>query len=226
MATEARTPLHDRRHVRLSKRSGVHRFVGEHPNPIWAPCFRSQDVPNRPHMSYSDMRTLAIDELVYSLRGSGQLVPATTTTLGPRDLFTIAGQIQTTPLHWIEHVQVSPDILAGLLALADGLTLAAKKERTASLRPRFRRIAEEWKDDTMGSSMPDRIAMHDAYQQIIAMGEAALPLILEDLRTELNHWFFALSAITSADPVPEADRGKMRKMRDAWLKWGEAEGHL
>lgn len=44
--------------------------------------------------------------------------------------------------------------------------------------------------------------MHPAYQQIIGMGEKALPLILRDLRDRpTGHWFWALNAITGEEPT-------------------------
>lgn len=63
------------------------------------------------------------------------------------------------------------------------------------------------------------ISMHPAYQKIIGMGELALPLIMRELRTRPNHWFWALKAITGEDPVPPQYRGQVRKMAAAWLDW-------
>lgn len=62
--------------------------------------------------------------------------------------------------------------------------------------------------------------MHPAYQQIIGMGPDALPLILRDLADEPAPWFWALRAITGEDPVPEAERGDVDRMVEAWLSWG------
>jgi hypothetical protein len=65
---------------------------------------------------------------------------------------------------------------------------------------------------------------HPAYQEIIALGPPAIPLLLAELRMEARYWFAALSAITGQDPVPAEDRGSVRKMTDAWLRWGKAHG--
>jgi hypothetical protein len=32
-------------------------------------------------------------------------------------------------------------------------------------------------------------------------------------------------ALTGADPMDPADRGKVRKIADAWLRWGRANGY-
>jgi len=67
--------------------------------------------------------------------------------------------------------------------------------------------------------------MHPAYQQIIGLGPPALPLILAELDRELDHWFWALKAISGEDPVPIESRGNMREMANAWLKWGREKGY-
>jgi hypothetical protein len=68
--------------------------------------------------------------------------------------------------------------------------------------------------------------MDPAYQQIIGMGPAVLPLLLDELAREPDHWFWALWAITGSDPVPSESRGKVGEMAQAWLKWGQEHGYL
>jgi hypothetical protein len=84
----------------------------------------------------------------------------------------------------------------------------------------FRRLAAQWKSATEFQSSTTRIAMHPAYQRIIGMGPAALPLILRDLEATQAPWFWALRAITGADPVPPEDRGYIDRMARAWVRWG------
>jgi hypothetical protein len=67
------------------------------------------------------------------------------------------------------------------------------------------------------------IATHPAYQRIIGMGPEALPHIFRRLESGPDHWFWALRAITGVDPVPPEDRGRMVKMREAWLNWAKAQ---
>jgi hypothetical protein len=69
------------------------------------------------------------------------------------------------------------------------------------------------------------MAMLQHYQEIIGMGPEAVPLILEEFRRQPAHWFWALQAITLADPVPEEVRGNMNKMAAAWVKWGIDNGY-
>jgi hypothetical protein len=96
----------------------------------------------------------------------------------------------------------------------------------AANRGRFEDLARRWKEATRYSSSATEMATNPAYQQIIGMGPAAIPLILEELRKSPDHWFWALTAITGADPVPAADRGNVSRMAAAWLEWAGAHGYV
>jgi transcriptional regulator with XRE-family HTH domain len=89
----------------------------------------------------------------------------------------------------------------------------------------FHRLADSWREQTSHLSSVSAIAMHPAYQQIIGMGRAALPLILRELEREPNHWFWALNAITKFNPVKQEQRGNLKEMSKAWLEWGKAQGY-
>ena len=91
---------------------------------------------------------------------------------------------------------------------------------------RFHRLAAAWKLRQGYSSSVAQMAMHPAYQAIIGMGNAAVPLILSELSRQVDHWFWALKAITEEDPVPQADRGNLQKMSEAWLAWGRKHGYI
>jgi hypothetical protein len=87
----------------------------------------------------------------------------------------------------------------------------------------FHQLVKQWHRERGVTSSPVQMAMCPAYQQIIAMGESVIPLILCELESEANdpdHWFWALRALTGADPVPVDDRGDTKKMASAWLDWG------
>lgn len=89
---------------------------------------------------------------------------------------------------------------------------------------RFHRLAAEWKAQAGYLSDSRRMVMLRPYQAIIGMGLPVVPLILEDLRAEPHHWYWALEAITGEDPVPVNVDGDMRIIREAWLDWGRREG--
>ncbi len=94
----------------------------------------------------------------------------------------------------------------------------------AVLRDRFQRLAAEWKERSHYLSNTAQMAMLEPYQRIIGMGPPVVPLILEELRREPDHWFWALAAITEEDPVPPESAGKVRLMAQAWIEWGERQG--
>jgi hypothetical protein len=89
---------------------------------------------------------------------------------------------------------------------------------------RFADLVDTWRRETAVISSTTELAMHPAYQQIIGMGPAALPLILRELKDRPAHWFWALKAITGADPVAPEDRGRVPQMTRAWLGWGKERG--
>ena len=84
---------------------------------------------------------------------------------------------------------------------------------------RFYSLKEEWEKDTAMLSSITEISIHPAYQQIIGMGESALPYIIREMGQRPNHWFWALKAITGEDPVPSSKRGIVSEMTNTWILW-------
>lgn len=95
-----------------------------------------------------------------------------------------------------------------------------------SFRDRFRELAERWSRETRDTSSLTRMVLHPAYQQIIGLGQAAVPLLLEELRDRPDHWFWALASITGENPVRDSDAGDSEAMATAWLEWGREHGHI
>lgn len=108
--------------------------------------------------------------------------------------------------------------------MADKSTLMTA-DKPAVAKARFRELVRQWKEATAYLSSITDMSMHPAYQQIIGMGEAAVPLLFEELRREPDHWFWALKSITGEDPVAPDDRGKLDRMTHAWLEWAQAHGY-
>lgn len=91
---------------------------------------------------------------------------------------------------------------------------------------RFRILAERWHEETQFASSISAVFLHPAYQEIIGLGPAALPLILDDLAKTRADWFWALRAISGENPVPPEERGQIGTMTERWLDWGHRRGHL
>ena len=115
--------------------------------------------------------------------------------------------------------QPTQQFTKGSLFLGEGVT----KSRSESPEKKFRRLQDEWLADIQYSSSGTEIVSHPAYQSIIGMDSAALPLIIRELREQLGHWFWALFKITGENPVPSEDLGNLEKMREAWLQWADEQ---
>ena len=89
----------------------------------------------------------------------------------------------------------------------------------------FERLADEWERDRPRGADIEQMTKHAAYQSIIAMGEPAVPWLLQRLAEKPDHWFVALNAITGARPVPPESRGRIKAMTHAWLNWGRQQGY-
>ena len=98
--------------------------------------------------------------------------------------------------------------------------------RLAGQRERFERLRDQWKEQSRYLSNTAQMALLTPYQRIIGMGTAAVPLILEELRREPDHWFWALEAITEENPVSSQDAGRVPAMVTAWLRWGIERGFI
>ncbi len=78
-----------------------------------------------------------------------------------------------------------------------------------------------WEEETIFSSSISEITNNTAYRTIIGLGQKVLPFIIDDLKKNDNHWFYALEALTGQNPIKENHKGIIPLMRDDWLKWAE-----
>jgi hypothetical protein len=85
---------------------------------------------------------------------------------------------------------------------------------------RFRVLAQRWKEESQSMSNTTQMAMLRSYQGIVGIGPSVVPMILEEMAREPNHWFWALEAITQENPVPAEVAGRVESMAQAWLAWG------
>jgi hypothetical protein len=98
-------------------------------------------------------------------------------------------------------------------------------EPTETIRERFERLAAVWHAETAYVSSSSDLVAHPAFQEIVGLGPAVIPLLLRELEKRTGHWHRALWRITGADPVPPADRGNIDKAAEAWLRWGKEQGY-
>jgi hypothetical protein len=93
---------------------------------------------------------------------------------------------------------------------------------------RFQQLADQWREETFFSSSITENLSHPAYLTIMAMGEKALPLILQELEERGGQWTTALRYIVNLEDYPDkpSDEGKPRELKEAWLAWGRRNDFL
>ncbi len=88
---------------------------------------------------------------------------------------------------------------------------------------KFRALAVDWLDSQTGKSRVD--FSHPSHQQIIGMGQIAIPFILKEIANQTGHWFHAIRSIVGTTPVPADARGDLNAATTAWLTWGAENGY-
>ncbi len=92
------------------------------------------------------------------------------------------------------------------------------------LETTFKQSVEQWRSETAAMSSVTARAMHPSYQRIIGLGPAAIPMILRELRSRPDHWFWALNAITGEQPIAEG--ATFSDAVATWLAWGGERGFV
>ncbi len=93
-----------------------------------------------------------------------------------------------------------------------------------ALAATFHRLAKVWEEETGMHSFVQKRVLHPAYQRIIGLGLAVVPLILLQLAEQPDHWFWALEAIIGEDIA--ANNTNLAEVCEAWLQWGRERGYL
>jgi hypothetical protein len=99
------------------------------------------------------------------------------------------------------------------------------QESTETMEEKFRRLAAVWQTETAYVSATSELVAHPAFQEIVGMGPAVIPLLLRELQNRSGHWHRALRRITGIDPVPPADQGNIERAAEAWQRWGKEQGY-
>lgn len=89
---------------------------------------------------------------------------------------------------------------------------------------KFDLLTQRWLQDISGISDVDEIIENQNYQEMIAMGWVAVPLILQQLEVAPKQWFFALETITGETLGEDDLAGDVSALSAAWLNWGKARG--
>jgi hypothetical protein len=105
--------------------------------------------------------------------------------------------------------------------------IALTPEQRQSVERQFRSLATRWAELTLYRSNVGALRHHPVYQELIGLGEPAVPLILRELeRRPSVSWFGMLADITGESPAPPELAGHVGAMAEAWLDWGCRQGYV
>lgn len=145
-------------------------------------------------------------------------VVATATQQAVRDL---VAEFENESANLMAELRESKD---RLLAHLDKLT------RADWTTTRFRELADRWRDETGMLSSVTKILKHPAYLEILRMAKAdkaaMLPLVLRELQDTKGLWFDLLRTVAPETPVTDDIRSDPKRVREAWLRWGQQNNYL
>ena len=108
-----------------------------------------------------------------------------------------------------------------------------KTSKTAELETTFNKLADKLERQAEYFSFTGQMANHLAHQEIVEMGEEAIPLILRRIEQQGGLWYRALESIAGI-PSPagitilEVEGGYTvdeKEVNAAWLQWGREQGY-
>lgn len=91
---------------------------------------------------------------------------------------------------------------------------------------RFAELAEQWEAHCAAnrvSSNPYVYLRHPSFEGIVALGEAAVPLIVDRYRDGSVFWGAALRQITGISQFGDGVVGNLEATRRGWLQWWEQQ---
>jgi hypothetical protein len=98
------------------------------------------------------------------------------------------------------------------------------REDDADVQALFDDLADELAKMTAGVSSPRKAMRHPAYAEILELGGAAVPLLLERVQEGSNRplWLRLLGSLTGFSPG--AGQETVPDAATAWLRWGRHQG--
>lgn len=90
-----------------------------------------------------------------------------------------------------------------------------------SLKEYFDSLKYLWLEETKYSSNVFLTTNHPAHLALVKLGAQVLPLLIEDLQNDNNHWFITLNKITGENPIADEHVGNVEDMKQDWITWAE-----
>lgn len=98
---------------------------------------------------------------------------------------------------------------------------ASYRSHIQDLVDQFRALVTRWRLETYYCSLLEDKIANGAFKEIVAMNEAAIPLILHEIKMRPDWLVAALHLISHENPVPPSAQGKLDEIVNAWLLWAE-----
>lgn len=98
--------------------------------------------------------------------------------------------------------------------------------RPSSLESAFRSAVRRWYAEAGYLSSAPARTEHPAYKEVINMGPAVVPLILQELRQHPDLWFEALEQLTGSSPASPRPNASVAELAAQWVIWGKEEDLL
>ena len=117
-------------------------------------------------------------------------------------------------------------LLPGVLNMATASQSKVSDVGKLTVESMVQRNFTEWMNAIAITSDATRMVTHPAYTRIVALGDPAIPVILQSLRRKPSLLAWVLFDITKVNPVRPADNGKIDKITKAWLKWGKKHKYI
>jgi hypothetical protein len=91
----------------------------------------------------------------------------------------------------------------------------------------LRHLANQLVELTAHRSNMGALRRHPLFDEIVALGEPAVPLILRELERKPGvSWFGLLATTTGENPAPPELTGRVEEMAASWLAWGRPQCYL
>ncbi|WP_143547132.1 hypothetical protein [Rhodococcus sp. 05-2255-1e] len=123
-------------------------------------------------------------------------------------------------VHWHPRFATTETYTAGLWS-GRRLAQANYADALGDVRDEFNAYRDEWRRQSEYMSSVTEMILLPAYQRIIGLGKPAVPLIVDELREGVDHWFWALSAITGTDHAAGATT--MSEAAARWIAWYDSQ---
>lgn len=85
----------------------------------------------------------------------------------------------------------------------------------------FYGLLRRWQRETAFYSDPDKITSHPCFLKMVQIANLALPLIIDELRSNPSLLVWVLDDAFADKPYSEEDLGDISAMTNAWIAWAE-----